>query len=207
MAANRKLKERTKLAPEKHHNTESHMMKILGISGSNRKGSYNWGLIEAAKEMLPDKTSLEVFDVSRFPTYTQDHERDPPAEVRLFKQKIRQSDAILFATPEHNYTITAVLKNAIEWANRPGGDNSWNGKPAAIVSASSGPRGGARAQLHLRQILVDLNMYAINQPQLLLARAQDAFDSDLKLKDPQTRETLKKILETLASWTKRINSG
>ena len=123
----------------------------------------------------------------------------------MFKQKIRQSDAILFATPEHNYTITAVLKNAIEWANRPGGDNSWNGKPAAIVSASSGPRGGARAQLHLHQILVDLNMYAINQPQLLLARAQDAFDSDLKLKDPQTRETLKKILETLASWTKKIN--
>ena len=183
------------------------MMKILGISGSNRKGSYNWGLLEAAKEMLPDNTSLEVFDVSRFPLFTQDHERDPPAEVRLFKQKIRQSDAILFATPEHNYTITAVLKNAIEWANRPGGDNSWDGKPAAIVSASSGLHGGARAQLHLRQILVDLNMYAINQPQLLLARAQDAFDSDLKLKDPQTRETLKKILETLASWTKKINSG
>jgi chromate reductase len=99
------------------------------------------------------------------------------------------------------------LKNAIEWGNRPGGDNSWNGKPAAIVSASSGPRGGARSQLHLRQILVDLNMYAINQPQLLLARAQDSFDSDLKLKDPQTRETLKTILQTLSSWTKKINGG
>jgi chromate reductase len=182
-------------------------MKILGVSGSGRKGSYNWGLLEAAKEMLPDSTTLEIFDVSRFPLYTQDHEHDPPPEVRLFKQKIRQSDAILFATPEHNYTITAVLKNAIEWGNRPGGDNSWNGKPAAIVSASSGPRGGARSQLHLRQILVDLNMYAINQPQLLLARAQDSFDSDLKLKDPQSRETLKTILQTLASWTKKINSG
>src|SRR2546428_3754378 len=207
MAANRKLKERTKLAPEKHHNTETHTMKILGISGSNRKGSYNWGLLEAAKEMLPDNATLEIFDVSRFPLFTQNHERDPPAEVRLFKQKIRQSDAILFATPEHNYTITAVLKNAIEWADRPGGDNSWNGKPTAIISASSGPRGGARAQLHLRQILVDPYVYPINKPQLLLARTQDAFDSDLKLKDPQTRETLKKILETLASWTKRINSG
>ena len=158
-------------------------MKILGISGSNRKGSYNWGLLEAAKEMLPDNTTLEIFDVSRFPLFTQDHERGPPAEVRLFKQKIRQSDAILFATPEHNYTITAVLKNAIEWANRPGGDNSWNGKPTAIISASSDPRGGAQAQLHLRQILVDLNVYPINQPQLLLARTQDSFDSDLKLKD------------------------
>ena len=181
-------------------------MKILGVSGSGRKGSFNWGLLEAAKEVLPDNTTLEIFDVSRFPLYTQDHEHDPPAEVRLFKQKIRQSDAILFATPEHNYTVTAVLQNAIEWGNRPGGDNSWNGKPAAIVSASSGPRGGARSQLHLRQILVDLNMYAINQPQLLLARAQDSFDSDLKLKDPQTRETLKTIIQALASWTKKISS-
>jgi len=207
MAANRKLKERTKLAPEKHHNTETHTMKILGISGSNRKGSYNWGLLEAAKEMLPDNATLEIFDVSRFPLFTQDHERNPPAEVQLFKQKIRQSDAILFATPEHNYTITAVLKNAIEWGNRPGGDNSWNGKAAAIVSASSGPRGGARAQLHLRQILVDLNMYPINQPQLLLARAQDSFDSDLKLKDPQAKEALKTILQTLVGWTEKINRG
>jgi len=183
------------------------VMKILGISGSGRKRSYNWGLLEAAKEMLPEDTTLEIFDVSHFPLYTQDHEHDPPGEVRLFKQKIRDSDAILFATPEHNYTVTAILKNAIEWGNRPGGDNSWNGKPAAIVSASSGPRGGARSQLHLRQILVDLNMYAINQPQLLLARAQEAFDSGHKLKDPKTRETLKTILQTLASWTKKINSS
>jgi chromate reductase len=182
-------------------------MKMLGVSGSGRKGSYNWGLLEAAKEVLPDNTTLEIFDVSRFPLYIQDHERDPPAEVRLFKEKIRHADAILFATPEHNYTVTAVLKNAIEWGNRPGGDNSWNGKPAAIVSASSGPRGGARAQLHLRQILVDLNMYAINQPQLMLARAQDSFDSDLKLKDTQARETLKTILQTLVSWTEKIKSA
>ncbi|TMI28474.1 NAD(P)H-dependent oxidoreductase [Candidatus Bathyarchaeota archaeon] len=93
------------------------------------QGVLELGLLEVAKETLPDNTTLEVFDVSRFPLFTQDHERDPPVEVRLFKQKIRQSDAILFATPEHNYTITAVLKNAIEWANRRGGDNSWNGKP------------------------------------------------------------------------------
>ncbi|HZY46874.1 MAG TPA: NAD(P)H-dependent oxidoreductase [Candidatus Bathyarchaeia archaeon] len=179
-------------------------LKILGISGSARKGSYNWGLLEAAREMLPDDTALEIFDVSRFPLFTQDHERDPPTEVRLFKQKIVGADAILFATPEHNYTITAVLKNAIEWGNRPGGDNSWNGKPAAIISASSGPRGGARAQLHLRQILVDLNMFPINQPQLLLARAQASFDSQMKLKDPEAKEALRTILQALRSWTERI---
>lgn len=182
-------------------------MKILGISGSSRKGSYNWGLLEAARELLPDNAKLETFDVSHFPLFTQDNERDPPQEIRLFKKKIREADAILFATPEHNYTITAVMKNAIEWGNRPGGDNSWNGKPAAIVSASSGPRGGVRAQLHLRQILVDLNVYAINQPQVLVARAQEAFDSEGKLKDPQVLETLRNLLLNLVDWSTKINGS
>ena len=196
-----------KLSTNAHYVKEHPPMKILGISGSSRKGSYNWGLLEAAMELLPDDTSLEIFDVSRFPLFTQDLERDLPQEIRLFKQKIRQADAILFATPEHNYTITAIMKNAIEWGNRPGGDNSWNGKPAAIISASSGPRGGVRAQLHLRQILVDLNVYAINQPQLLVARAQDAFDSDGKLKDPQVRETLRIVLSNLVNWSAKINGS
>ena len=186
---------------------ERKTVKILGISGSSRKGSYNWGLLEAARELLPDNAKLEAFDVSQFPLFTQDNEQDPPQQVQLFKKKIREADAILFATPEHNYTITAVMKNAIEWGNRPGGDNSWDGKPAAIVGASSGPRGGVRAQLHLRQILVDLNVYAINQPQLLVARAQDAFDSEGKLKDPQVRETLRNLLLSLVSWSAKINGS
>jgi chromate reductase len=180
------------------------MMKILAISGSSRKGSYNRALLEAAGEMLPENTTLEIFDVSRFPLYSQDLDRDLPAIVRTFKEKIRNSDAILFASPEHNYSVTAVLKNAIEWGNRPAGDNSWDGKPAAIVGASSGPRGTVRAQLHLRQIIVDLNMHAINQPQLLLARAQDAFDGDLRLKDEAYREALKTVLQALKSWTMKI---
>ncbi len=179
-------------------------MKILAISGSSRKGSYNWALLEAAKEMLPDNMTLEIFDVSKFSLFTQDLERNLPANVRTFKEKIRDSDAILFATPEQNYSISAMMKNAIEWGNRPPGDNSWDGKPAAIVSASTGPRGGARAQLHLRQVLVDLNIYAINQPQLLLARAQDAFDNNLRLKDESARETLKTVLQALANWTEKI---
>ncbi len=139
-------------------------MNILGISGSSRKGSYNTALLEAAKELLPDYATIEIFDVSRFPLYNQDLDRNLPDEVRTFKQKIKSANAILFATPEHNYSITAVLKNAIEWGDRPPGDNSWAGKPAAIIGASSGPRGTARAQLQLRQIMVDLNMYPITGP-------------------------------------------
>ena len=179
-------------------------MLILGISGSSRIGSYNRALLESAKEMLPDNTTFEIFDVSRFPLFTQDLERSPPAEVRAFKQKITDSDAILFATPEHNYSVSAVLKNAIEWGNRPEEDNSWDGKPAAIVSASTSPRGGARGQLHLRQIMWDLNMYPVNNPQLLIPRAQEAFDDDLKLKDQRARDTLKTVLQNLVNWAAKI---
>ena len=150
-------------------------MKILGISGGNRKGSFNTALLKAAKELLPENTELEIFDVSKFPLYSQDLEATLPSEVNTFKKKIKSADAILFATPEHNFSISATLKNALEWGNRPSDDNSWDGKPAAIISASTGPRGGARAQLHLRQIMVDLNIYPINEPALYLARAEDAL--------------------------------
>jgi chromate reductase len=126
--------------------------------------------------------------------------------VLAFKRKIRDSDAILFATPEHNYSITAILKNAIEWANRPPDDNAWDGKPASIISASTSLRGGARAQLHLRQIMVDLNMHPINTPELYVARAREAFDANLKLKDEKTKATLKAVVEELVNWTRMFGN-
>lgn len=108
---------------------------ILAISGSNRRASFNRALLEEAKGLLPPDTTLEIFDISSFPIFSQDMELDPPSEVKIFKQKIKEADAILFASPEHNYSVTAMLKNAIEWGNRPSEDNSWDGKPAAIISA------------------------------------------------------------------------
>ena len=185
---------------------EKPIIKILGISGSARRKSYNTALLEAAKELLPEGAALQVYDVSIFPLYNQDIEVEIPAPVRRFKEEIRRADAILFATPEHNYSITAVLKNAIEWGNRPDGDNSWEGKPAAIMSASTSPRGGVRAQLHLRQILVDLNMHPINKPQLLVARAQEHFDANLKLTNSEFRGTLRGLLSNLVEWTRRLGS-
>jgi len=130
-----------------------------------------------------------------------------PAPVKRFKEEIRRADAILFATPEHNYSISAVLKNAIEWVNRPESDNSWDGKPAAIMSASTSPRGGARAQLHLRQIMADRNMYPINKPQLLVARAQEHFDSNLRLTNLEFRRILRELLASLVEWTRRLQSS
>src|SRR2546428_9366289 len=177
---------------------------ILGISGSGRKGSYNSALLEAAKQLLPPDATLEVVDVSRLPLYNQDLEHEMPEEVREFKKKIRGADAILFATPEHNYSVTAVLKNAIEWGNRPPRDASWSGKPAAIISASTGLRGGATAQVHLRQIMIDLKMHSINRPLLLIANAKDKFNEELQLTDGEILQTLRDVLSSLVEWTRKL---
>ena len=187
-------------------NSGENRITVLGISGSSRKGSYNSALLEAAKELAPPGIALEMFDISNLPLYTQDLEANLPPRVVQFKRKVREADAIFFAAPEHNYTITAVMKNAIEWGNRPSNDNSWDNKPAAIMSASSGPRGGVRAQLHLRQILVDLNMFPINRPLLLVANEDDKFDEKMRLTDPQVRETLHNMLLRLEEWTRRLQS-
>src|SRR5438128_8157898 len=177
---------------------------ILGISGRGRKGSFNTALLEAAKQLLPQNATLEIIDVSRLPLYNQDLKQEMPEEYIQLKKKIRGADAILFATPEHNYSVTAVLKNAIEWGNRPPRDASWSGKPVAIISASTSLRGGVRAQLHLRQIMIDLNMYPINRPLLLVANAKDKFDESLKLTDEETRQTLREVLSSLVEWTRKL---
>lgn len=156
--------------------------------------------------MVPLDTSLEIAEISRLPLYTQDLETRLPDSIRAFKEKIRSADAILFATPEHNRSITAALKNAIEWGNRPEDDNSWDGKPAAIISASTGPRGAVRSQLHLRQICVDLNVYAMNGPELFLGNAEQAFDRELNLTDEKARKRLRAVLEGLVAWSARIRS-
>jgi chromate reductase, NAD(P)H dehydrogenase (quinone) len=179
-------------------------VKILGISGSGRKGSYNTALLGAAKELVPEDVVLETFDISPLPLYNSDLEQNMPLVVREFKKRVREADAVLFAAPEHNYTITALLKNAIEWGNRPSNDNSWDNKPAAIMSASSGPRGGVRAQLHLRQIMVDLNMHPLNRPLLLVANEEDKFDANMRLTDQQVRNTLRMMLVQLKEWTRRL---
>ena len=185
--------------PEKN----SALVRILGVSGSGRKRSFNTALLESAKTLIPENTMLEIFDVSRFPLFNEDLLDDMSAVVREFKEKVSEADAILFATPEYNYSISAVLKNAIEWGNQP--DNSCDGKPAAIISASISLRGGARAQAHLGQIMVDLNMHPINQPQLLLAKAGEKFDVGLKLVDSGSVKTLQSLLATLVEWTRRFS--
>ena len=189
---------------ERRPGSVARTLRILGISGSARRGSFNTALLKAAKEQAPPGVTLEIFDVSGLPLFNQDLEAELPEVVRAFKDEIRRADAVLFSTPEHNYSVTALLKNAIEWGNRPETDNSWDGKPAAMMSASTSARGGARAQLQLRQIMVDLNVYPMNQPQLLVAKAQEKFDSALKLTDERLKGRLRDLLLALMDWTKRM---
>ena len=177
---------------------------VLGFAGSLRKGSYNRALLRAAGELLPADMVLEAFDLEGIPTFNADMESTMPAKVKDFKSKIKAADAILFVTPEHNYSVPGVLKNAIDWASRPYGDNSFDGKPAAIMSASTGMLGGARAQYHLRQICVFLNMHPINKPEAFVAMAAQKFDAQGNLTDQKTREVIKALLESLAVWTKRL---
>ena len=182
----------------------ANQLNILGFAGSLRSGSYNKALLRAAVELMPENTTLEIFDIADIPPFNQDNEGDMPTKVRDFKSKIMKADALLIATPEYNYSVPGVLKNAIDWASRPYGDNPFDGKPVAIMSASIGMLGGARAQYHLRQIFVFLNMYPINGPEVIVTFAHDKFDSQGRLIDQNTQKFLKQLLLNLAEWARQL---
>ena len=170
---------------------------ILAFCGSLRRLSYNRMALNAAKVLLPDKAQIETFEIEGIPAFNQDLEQNPPIIVKEFKRKIKAADAILIATPEYNYSIPGVLKNAIDWASRPYGDNAFNGKPVAIMGASIGMIGTARAQYHLRQCFVFLNMRAVNQPEVMIPFAQEKFDENGNLKDERIKESIRALIQAL----------
>jgi chromate reductase len=179
-------------------------VKILGFVGSLRKGSYNKALMRAALELTPEDAALEVFDLEGIPPFNQDLENQPPQMVKEFKAKIKQADALLIATPEYNYSVPGVLKNAIDWASRPYGDNVFEGKPVAVMSASVGRLGGARAQYHLRQSFVFLNMHPLNRPEVMMPSAKENVDANGNVTDEQTRQLIRQLLEALVQWTNKL---
>src|SRR6184192_4267762 len=162
-------------------------IRILGIAGSLRRGSYNRAALRAATELAPKGAILETFELDGIPPFNENEEENPPAKVTELKRRIREADAILFVTPEYNYSVPGVLKNAIDWASRPYGDSAWNGKPAATMGASIGMIGTARAQYHLRQMFVFLNMFPINQPEVMIGNAAQRFDANGNLTDEMTK--------------------
>jgi chromate reductase len=179
-------------------------IRILGIAGSLRRNSYNRSALRAAQQLVPPDATLEVFELDGIPVFSEDEERQPPAKVVELKKRIREADAVLFVTPEYNYSIPGGLKNAIDWASRPYGDSAWTGKPAAIMGASIGALGTARAQYHLRQVFVFLNVHALNQPEVMIANASQNFDGEGNLTNETTKTSIRQLLSNLVSWTRGL---
>ena len=180
-------------------------LRILGIAGSLRRDSYNRAALRAAVGLAPDGATVETFQLDGIPGFNQDDEAKPPPTVVELKRRIREADAILIVTPEYNYSVPGVLKNAIDWASRPYGDSAWSGKPAAIMGASVGNIGTARAQYHLRQTFVFLNMFPLNQPEVMIGNAATRFDAQGNLTDEATEGYIRRLLESLVMWTRRLH--
>ena len=181
-------------------------IQILGIPGSLRKASYNRAALVAAQDLLPVGVKLEIADLADLPLFNEDLETSPTPALTAFKQKIRAADAILFATPEYNYSIPGVLKNAIDCASRPYGDSAWFGKPVAVMGASVGKFGSARAQYHLRQTFISLNMLPINQPEVMVGNSAKTFDEQGRLIDIESQSLIRQLIENLASWARMLRN-
>jgi chromate reductase, NAD(P)H dehydrogenase (quinone) len=181
------------------------LLTILGIAGSLRKGSYNRAALRAAKDLAPAGARVEIFELDGISPFNQDSEGHPPETVVKFKEGIRAADAILIATPEYNYSVPGVLKNAIDWASRPYGDSAWDGKPVAVMGASTGSLGSARAQYHLRQSFIFLNMHPLNRPEVMISNAASRFDEEGRLTDQPTRDLIRKLLDALVQWTRQLH--
>jgi chromate reductase len=181
-------------------------MRVLGIAGSLRAGSFNRALLRAATEVAPDGMEIRIFEgLAAVPLYDADVEaKGDPEPVVALKAAIRGADALLIATPEYNYGVPGVLKNAIDWASRPPGRSVLNGKPAAIMGASPGGMGTARAQLALRQSFVFTDTRAVLRPEVLVARAHEKIDAQGRLTDDTTRGFIRDLLEALAAWVPRV---
>src|SRR5690606_30087735 len=172
----------------------SEKIKILGIAGSIRKQSFNRSALNEATKLVPENAEIEIFELDEnLPGFNQDKEQDPPAAIIDFKKKISEADALLFVTPEYNYSVPGILKNYIDWASRPYGDNAFKGKPAAIMGASIGNIASARAQYHLRQMFVFLDVTAVNQPEVMIGMAQNKFDDQGNLTDNDTKDFISKL--------------
>lgn len=175
-------------------------IKILGICGSLRKQSFNRSALHIAASFVSENAEIEIYErVGEFPLFNQDLETTPPDIVKELKAKVRSSDGILFASPEYNYSIPGVLKNAIDWVSRPHGDNAWEGKPVGIMSASISMLGGARMQYHLRQTFVFLDMHPLNHPEVMIPSAAEKFDQQGNIIDAHTKEKIGELVQALVA--------
>jgi chromate reductase len=179
-------------------------MKVLGVSGSLRKSSFNTAALRAAQGLAPAGMTIETAEIGDLPLYNDDvRVAGFPPPVERFRSQIASADALLFVTPEYNFSISGVLKNAIDWASRPP-NQPFNEKPVAIMGASPGVIGTARAQYDLRRMLGGINAFVLNKPEVFIGQAASKFDEAGNLTDAATKEFIGKLLVSLGAWTTRL---
>jgi chromate reductase len=184
--------------------SEAKSLSVLGICGSLRQGSFNRAALNTAIELRPPGMAVTVADIAQIPPYNEDvRAQGFPPPVETLRAQIKAADALVFACPEYNYSMSGVLKNAIDWASRPP-DQPFAGKPVAILGAAAGMAGGARAQLHLRHSCVFLDMHPLNKPEVLIFQAQNKFDADGRLTDETARNLIRDLMAALARWTAQL---
>ena len=182
-------------------------MKLLGVSGSLRKQSYNFGALRAIASILPEGVTFKTADIAQLPFYSADVEQTGlPDTVKKFRAEVAASDALIFAVPEYNFSLPGVLKNALEWLSRPPNPPA-NAKPCAVFGASVSPLGTARGQFHFRHVAVSLNMHVVNVPHVDIANAKSKFDVESQLSDQASLDSLKQLVSELHSLTNCMRAG
>jgi chromate reductase len=180
-------------------------LKILGIAGSLRRGSFNASALRAAQELAPAGMTIDIFDISAIPLYNEDVKvQGFPQVVTDLRARIKAADGLLLATPEYNYSTSGVLKNVIDWVSRPP-EHPFDGKPIALMGASGGVLGTARAQYHLRHMFIFLNAHILNRPEVFIGGAPSKFDADGKLTDQPTRDIVAAMLLAFKAWIAKLS--
>jgi chromate reductase, NAD(P)H dehydrogenase (quinone) len=183
----------------------SSVLQVLGVAGSLRRASFNRALLRAALELAPQSMKIEIFDLAPLPLYNQDEDGEhAPTSARAWRDALWAADAFLIVTPEYNYGVPGVLKNALDWASRPPQHHPLKGLPVAIMGATQGMWGTARGQAQLRQNFVFPNALVLNQPEVLIAQASEKFDATGNLTDQTTRTFVSNLLVALETWTRQV---
>ena len=184
--------------------SETRGITVLGICGSLRKASFNRATLNTAIALKPPGMTIEIAEIGDFPLYNEDvRAQGFPPPVERLRRQIASADALLFVTPEYNYSMSGVLKNAIDWASRPP-DQPFAGKPCAIMGAAAGMAGTARAQYDLRRSCVFLDMHPVNKPEVFIGQAQTKFDAEGRLLDEAAKGFIRDLLVALEAWTRRL---
>jgi len=184
--------------------SDARTVSVLGICGSLRKGSYNMAALRTAIELKPADIRIELAEIGDIPLYNEDvRQQGFPPPVERLRQQIKAADGLLIACPEYNYSMSGVLKNAIDWASRPP-DQPFAGKAVAIIGAAAGMAGSARAQYDLRRSCVFLDMHPLNKPEVLIGQAQTKFDDSGRLTDDVARNLIRDLMVNLAAWARLL---